>query len=102
VFSAPSKSRLAYHMLAAINTSRLRMYRDEGVEAQEFWREVRACRYWLRSHDTMAWGVPETEGHDDFVTSLALVVHAAEDLVWPAVGRLVRAQPDGEEIGRYG
>ena len=60
---------------------------------------MRACRYWLRSGEQLAWGVPETEGHDDFVTSLALTCRAAEELTPPAAGVLIRAKPDRDQEG---
>jgi hypothetical protein len=45
----------------------------------------------------MGWGVPESEGHDDFVVSLALCCRAAEDLIPPAAGVLIRSKPDHEQ-----
>jgi pimeloyl-ACP methyl ester carboxylesterase len=129
VFSAPSKSRLAFNMLAMINTGKLSVYkgttlpssppapllqsgRGDGQdrlatsplsslepELAEFWREAQACRYWLRASETMGWGVPEREGHDDFVVSLALTVRATEGLAPPPASALIRALPDGESSG---
>jgi Terminase RNaseH-like domain len=97
VFTTPSKSRLAYSMLAMTNTGRLSLYAADGsAEYKECRREIEQCRYWLRAAETMAWGVPETEGHDDFVTSLALLCRAAEELVPPPVSALIRARPDEE------
>jgi hypothetical protein len=66
-------------------------------EAREFWNEIRACRYWMRAAEQMGWGVPESEGHDDFVVSLALCCRAAEDLIPPAAGVLIRSKPDHEQ-----
>jgi hypothetical protein len=66
-------------------------------ESREFWNEIRACRYWMRAAEQMAWGVPESEGHDDFVVSLALVCRAAEELIPPAAGILIRSKPDQEQ-----
>lgn len=45
----------------------------------------------------MAWSVPEAEGHDEFVVSLALAARAAESLVQPAESGLIRAEPEWEE-----
>ncbi|MGI8825277.1 MAG: hypothetical protein ACR2JC_06500 [Chloroflexota bacterium] len=45
---------------------------------------------------TMAWAVPESEGHDDFVTSLAMVCRAAERMSPVAAGGLVRSVDDRE------
>lgn len=94
VFSAPSKSKLAYGMLAMANTARLQMYADDRSAEWRQWRqEVRSCRYWLRSNEQLAWGVPEREGHDDFVVSLALCCRAASVAAPPAASGLVRAAP---------
>jgi hypothetical protein len=130
IFTAPSKSQLAYRMLAMTNTRRVSVYKEDqfpmaglpegpavpfdggrpsvaGVgwdtdaacspEAREFWNEIRACRYWMRAAEQMGWGVPESEGHDDFVVSLALCCRAAEDLIPPAAGVLIRSKPDHEQ-----
>ena len=65
-------------------------------EARECWTEIHACRYWMRAAEQMGWGVPESEGHDDFVVSLALVCRVAEELIPPAAGILLRSKPDRE------
>jgi hypothetical protein len=101
IFTAPTKSQLAYRMLAMTNTRRVAVYKEQQVdacspEAREFWTEIRACRYWMRAAEQMGWGVPESEGHDDFVVSLALCCRAAEELIPPAVGVLIRSKPDHE------
>lgn len=78
VFTATSKSALAYALLAAINAGRLRMYADDGSpEAAAFWQQARAARYYVRAHQALAFGVDPREGHDDFLVSLALLVEAA-------------------------
>jgi len=130
IFTAPTKSQLAYRLLAMTNTRRISLYKEDrfladgvpgGVEepfdvgrpsvtgfgwdagaacspeAREFWTEIRACRYWMRAAEQMGWGVPESEGHDHFVVSLALVCCAAEDLIPPAAGILIRSKPDHEQ-----
>jgi pimeloyl-ACP methyl ester carboxylesterase len=95
VFTAPSKSRLAYGMLAMVNTGRLSIYREDGsAEWRECWKEIAACRYWLRTGEQMGWGVPEREGHDDFVASLALCCQAAEEMAPPPISGLIRAERD--------
>jgi hypothetical protein len=78
VFSAPSKSALAYGLLAAVNAGRVRMYADDGSpEAAAFWQQARAARYAVRAHQALTFDVDPREGHDDFLTSLALLVEAA-------------------------
>jgi hypothetical protein len=97
VFTTASKSGLAYSLLTMINTDRLSLYKEDGSEE---WRdcraELRAVRATPRSGEILAWSVPESEGHDDFVVSLALCARAAEVSPPPALGGLVRARPDGE------
>jgi hypothetical protein len=95
VFTAPSKSKLAYTMLGMANSGKLSVYAQDGSpEAHELWSELRACRYWLRAHEQMAWGVPPVDGHDDFVASLALCCRAAESMVPEPAGVLIRARRD--------
>lgn len=97
VFTAPSKSKLAYTMLGLINTGNLTLYSSDGsADWRECWSELRACRYWLRSHEQMAWGVPPSEGHDDFVASLALCCQAAASMAPQPASVLIRAQSDFE------
>jgi hypothetical protein len=97
VFTAASKSALAYGMLTMINTGRLSLYKEDTSEE---WREcraqLRAVRANPRAGEILAWSVPESEGHDDFVVSLALCARAAESGPPPAHGGLIRARPDGE------
>lgn len=98
VFSAPIKSALAYGLLGLINTGRLQMYAgDDSAEWREFGREVADCRYILRAQEQMGWGVPEGQGHDDFLSSLALVCRAAEEMPPPAAGFLIRSRPEENE-----
>jgi len=78
VFTAPSKSALAYSLLAAVNAGRVRMYADDGSpEAAAFWQQARAARYAVRAHQALTFDVDPAEGHDDFLISLALLVEAA-------------------------
>jgi hypothetical protein len=78
VFTAPSKSALAYGLLAAINAGRVRMYADDASpEAAAFWQQARAARYSVRAHQALTFYVDPAEGHDDFLIALALLVEAA-------------------------
>jgi hypothetical protein len=77
-FSAPSKSALAYGLLAAVNAGRVRMYADDGSpEYAAFWQQARAARYAVRAHQALTFDVDPAEGHDDFLMALALLVEAA-------------------------
>ena len=78
VFTAPTKSHLAYSLLAAVNAGRLKVYREDGSEeSREFWRQCAAARYEVRGNQLMNFYVSPAEGHDDFLISLALCVEAA-------------------------
>jgi hypothetical protein len=78
VFTAPSKSRLGFTLLAMAGTGRCRLYRQDGGDArQQVQREIESARYELATNEQMRFFVPESEGHDDFLMSLALCCHAA-------------------------
>ncbi|MHB0877701.1 MAG: hypothetical protein ACYC5O_16820 [Anaerolineae bacterium] len=78
VFSQASKSKLGFALLAAINRGDLKMYRDDGSpEYREFWQQMQATRARPRANQTLDFFVPDAEGHDDFVMSLALCLRAA-------------------------
>jgi len=77
-FTAHSKSELGFNLLAAINSGRLKMYVGDGSsEYQEFWAEMERAKSQYRPSQTMNFYVDPTQGHDDFLMSLALVVEAA-------------------------
>lgn len=52
---------------------------DNSPECKEFWLQIEKARYHMRSNQTMGFGVDPKEGHDDFLMSLALLVHAGEN-----------------------
>jgi hypothetical protein len=77
-FTQRSKSELGFELLAAINSGRLKMFAPDGsAEYKEFWFEVERAKSHYRPSQTMNFYVEPSEGHDDFLTSLALVVEAA-------------------------
>jgi phage FluMu gp28-like protein len=87
-FTAQSKSRLGYDLIAAVNTGRLKMYAADGSpEGQEFWRQVCRARASYRSNQAMSFYMDPSEGHDDYLSSLALLVEAARYLPRVARGR---------------
>ena len=94
VFTAPSKSRLGFTLLGMVNTGRCRVYTGDGSEEyQAFWAEAVAARYEMRANEQMTFYVPDSEGHDDFLMSLALCAHAATDVAAPAADVVVRPRP---------
>jgi len=80
-FSSESKSRLGYQLLAAINGGRLKTYAQDGSpEYRDFWREMERARVAYRPNRTMSFFVDPSEGHDDYLMSLALLVEAAQEV----------------------
>ena len=76
-FTAQAKSELGFNLLAAINSGRLKMYKGDGsAEGQEFWFEMERAKSQYRPSQTMNFYVDPSEGHDDFLMSLALLVEA--------------------------
>ena len=77
-FTADSKSRLGYNLLAAVNGGRLKMYAPDGSEeCRSFWQEMERARVAYRANRTMNFFVDPSEGHDDYLMSLSLAVEAA-------------------------
>ncbi|MBI4303311.1 MAG: hypothetical protein HY665_03100 [Chloroflexi bacterium] len=77
-FTQSSKSELGFNLLAAINSGGLKMYAGDGsAEQQEFWLEMEKARSQYRPNQTMNFYVDPSQGHDDFLMSLALLVEAS-------------------------
>ena len=88
-FTAQSKSKLGFDLLAAVNSGRLRMYEPDGSpEYREFWAQISKARRTVRSNQTINFFVDPSEGHDDFLSSLALLVQASNYTPRRATGRL--------------
>jgi hypothetical protein len=81
-FTAPAKSGLGFNLLAAINSGSLKMYASDGspgatADYREFWYQMEKARSYYRPSQTMNFYVDPSQGHDDFLMSLALIVEAA-------------------------
>jgi hypothetical protein len=78
-FTAGSKSELGYGLLAAVNSGSIKMYAgDSSDEYSRFWTEMEKARSRYRANQTMNFYVDPSQGHDDFLMSMALLVKAAE------------------------
>ncbi len=78
-FTQQSKSELGFSLLAAVNSGRLKMYAADGSpEYQEFWAEMEMGKSQYRPSQTMNFYVDPSQGHADFLMSLALLVEAAK------------------------
>jgi hypothetical protein len=95
-FTLRVKSDLGWNFIAIIETGRFRDYvHDEQQETRQFWHEVEACQYEIRSGpgQGMKWGVWETPaydgliafGHDDSLVSAALTA-VLDKQEWPGTG----------------
>jgi hypothetical protein len=95
-FSQTSKSELAYHLLGLINASRCKLYRSEtapGEIAQESQRQLQLARYRLPAPDLIDMYVKSSEGHDDFLISLALCCETLNHISTPPVVPPVIVRP---------
>ena len=89
LFTAPSKSKLGFDLLAAVNSGRLQMYKaDSSPEYREFWSQIANAKSAFRANQTMNFYVDPSQGHDDFLSSLALLVSASDYIPRRASGRL--------------
>jgi hypothetical protein len=78
-FTSESKSQLGFALIAAVNGGRLKAYRGDGSpEHREFWRQCELARVAYRANRTMNFFVDEADGHDDYLVSAALLVHASQ------------------------
>jgi len=76
-FTAERKSRLGFGLLAAVHSGRLRLYRMDGsMQWAECRRQLELARVVYRDSRLMQFHVDPSEGHDDYVMSLALTVWA--------------------------
>ncbi len=82
VYTAASKSKLAYDFLAAVNGGRFKLHTESAdAEANALRRELLAqaasAEYAMRAHQAMTFFVPERRGHDDLLNAAALVAQAS-------------------------
>jgi hypothetical protein len=77
-FTTSSKSALGFNLLAAVNSGSIKMYASDGTpEYRQFWHQMERAKSYYRPSQTMNFYVDPSQGHDDFLMSLALVVEAA-------------------------
>jgi len=81
-FSQSSKSEAGFDLLAAINSGRLKLYRQDGSpEYQDTLHQLQKAKSVYRPNQTLNFFVEPSEGHDDHLISLALLVQASKDLI---------------------
>jgi len=75
-----SKSSLGFDLLSFINSGRLKLYQQDGSpEYQQMMFQLERARAQYRPNQLMNFYLDPEEGHDDFLTSLALLVTAASE-----------------------
>ncbi|MGH2508784.1 MAG: hypothetical protein ACRDHZ_15465 [Ktedonobacteraceae bacterium] len=103
-FSQPSKSSLTYQLLGMINTGRIKLYAPQAAPRslyEECWQQLRLARYHLPAPDTITMYVNPTDGHDDFLISLALLTETLKTLNAPAISTSIRPKPLYQGEGRF-
>jgi hypothetical protein len=81
-FTQMSKSQLGFDLLAAINSGRLKVYKqDSSEDYQELMFEMVKAKSVYRPNQTLNFFVDPSDGHDDYLISLALLIHAAKEAI---------------------
>ena len=104
-FTRPSKSHLAYQLLAQVNSGRLKLYAAEQAPRttyEECRQQLCKARYRLPEPDTLDFYVDPRDGHDDFLSSLALLVEAVSSgTSLPAISVCIPPRPLFVDEGPY-
>ena len=79
-FTQRSKSDMGFELLSFANSGRLKLYKQDGSkEYKETMYQLEKARAQYRPNQTMNFYVDPSEGHDDFLVSLALAAEGARD-----------------------
>ena len=79
-FTQKSKSALGFELLSYTNSNRLKLYQQDGSrEYRETMFQLKKAKAQYRPNQTVNFYVPPSEGHDDFLMSLALLTVAAKE-----------------------
>lgn len=85
-FTAQAKSALGYDLRALAGSGRLQLWADDhSAEYGECWRQVRRCQQSLHPGNRISFHVPAGQGHDDYVSALALLTRTVEGGAPPAL-----------------
>ncbi len=85
-FSRSSKSALTYHFLGLIDSGRLKLplqpdKKDKAYTiVQECWKQLRSARYCTPALNMLTMYADKSDGHDDFLISLALCCEGIHNL----------------------
>jgi len=79
-FTQKSKSALGFELLSYTSSNRIKLYRQDGSrEYRETMSQLEKAKAQYRPNQTVNFYVPPSEGHDDFLMSLALLIVAAKE-----------------------
>jgi len=79
-FTRKSKSDMGFELLSFINSGRIKLYKQDGSqEYKELMFQLERAKAQYRPNQTVNFYVDPSEGHDDFLMSLALLVIGARD-----------------------
>ena len=103
VFTSASKSNLGFDLLSATSAGRVKWYAhgDDDRDGREFFHQVEEARYSVRNTRAISWGVPESRGHDDFLSALGLLVEASKGTPAPAAASIIPAVDPYDDRRRY-
>lgn len=102
VFSAQSKSKLGWDLLALVETGRLKDHTDStDADRAEFFHQLEFVTYEAGANQSLRWSVPDGTRdpatgelvHDDWVLSAALA-SVLDDLTWSQAASAVVEAPD--------
>ena len=92
VFTQKSKSDMGFEVLSFVNSARLKLYKQDGrPEYRETMFQLEKAKAQYRPNQTMNFYVDPSEGHDDFLMSLALLIQAGKDFNPRSARGLLRA-----------
>ena len=103
-FSQPSKSHLTFQFLSLVNSKRLTLPLPATAPMEVYqtcWQQVSRARYRVPAPDLMSMYVDPSDGHDDFLISLALLGETLCDLIPPVYSAIVRPRPYYVDEGPY-
>ncbi len=79
-FTQKSKSDMGFELLSFVNSGRLKLYKQDGSqEYKELMFQLERAKAQYRPNQTMNFYVHPSEGHDDFLMSLALLIIGVRD-----------------------
>jgi len=100
----PGKSHLAFQLLDMINGRRLTLPTRASAPPEiyeECWKQLCQARYRLPAPDTLDMYVDPSEGHDDYLMSIALLAEALTAVTLPAVSTSIRPRRWYHDEGRF-